>query len=65
MVYILSITLHKNVFVLYFLGVICAFLSGICPVDILGEVASIAALITYIFVHVSLIVVIIMNLCFN
>ncbi|CAF2604017.1 unnamed protein product [Rotaria sp. Silwood2] len=37
-------------------GVFCAIFSGICPVDILGETTSISALITYIFVHVAVIV---------
>ncbi|CAF2974033.1 unnamed protein product [Rotaria sp. Silwood2] len=34
-------------------GVFCAIFSGICPVDILGETTSISALITYIFVHIT------------
>ncbi|CAF2820936.1 unnamed protein product [Rotaria sp. Silwood2] len=38
------------------LGVFCAVFSGICPVDMLGETTSISALITYIFVHVAVIV---------
>ncbi|CAF3355013.1 unnamed protein product [Rotaria sp. Silwood2] len=37
-------------------GVFCAIFSGICPVDILGETTSISALITYIFVHITVIV---------
>ena len=38
-------------------GLISVILSGICPVDILGEVASIGALTTFFLVHVSVIVV--------
>ncbi|CAF4452051.1 unnamed protein product [Rotaria sp. Silwood2] len=37
-------------------GVFCAVFSGICPVDILGETTSISALISYIFVHITVIV---------
>ncbi|CAF2603781.1 unnamed protein product [Rotaria sp. Silwood2] len=37
-------------------GVFSAIFSGICPVDILGKTTSISALITYIFVHVTVIV---------
>ncbi|CAF2603742.1 unnamed protein product [Rotaria sp. Silwood2] len=37
-------------------GTFCAVLSGIFPVDILGETTSISALITYIFVHITVIV---------
>ncbi|CAF4579062.1 unnamed protein product [Rotaria sp. Silwood2] len=37
-------------------GVFCAIFSGICPVDILGETTSISALVTYIFVHITVIV---------
>ncbi|CAF4526069.1 unnamed protein product, partial [Rotaria sp. Silwood1] len=37
-------------------GIFCAVISGICPVDILGETTSISALITYIFVHITVIV---------
>ncbi|CAF3385466.1 unnamed protein product [Rotaria sp. Silwood1] len=37
-------------------GIFCAVFSGICPVDILGETTSISALITYIFVHITVIV---------
>ncbi|CAF4173629.1 unnamed protein product, partial [Rotaria sordida] len=37
-------------------GVFCAVFSGIFPVDILGETTSIGALITYIFVHITVIV---------
>ena len=40
-----------------FLGVFCAIISGVCPVDILGGTASISALITYLFVHIEVIVV--------
>ncbi|CAF3347124.1 unnamed protein product [Rotaria sp. Silwood2] len=36
--------------------IFCAVFSGICPVDILGETTSISALITYIFVHITVIV---------
>lgn len=39
------------------LGLICALFSGIFPVDIVGETTSIAALITYTFVHITVIVV--------
>ncbi|CAF0958463.1 unnamed protein product [Rotaria sordida] len=38
------------------MGVFCAIFSGICPVDILGETTSIGALITYLFVHITVIV---------
>ncbi|CAF4352264.1 unnamed protein product, partial [Rotaria sordida] len=38
------------------MGVFCAIFSGVCPVDILGETTSIGALITYIFVHITVIV---------
>ncbi|CAF3420028.1 unnamed protein product [Rotaria sp. Silwood1] len=37
-------------------GIFCAVFSGICPVDILGETSSISALITYLFVHITVIV---------
>ncbi|CAF4961975.1 unnamed protein product [Rotaria sp. Silwood1] len=37
-------------------GIVCAVFSGICPVDILGETSSISALITYLFVHITVIV---------
>ncbi|CAF2410478.1 unnamed protein product [Rotaria sp. Silwood2] len=37
-------------------GIFCAVFSGICPVDILGETTSISALISYIFVHITVIV---------
>ncbi|CAF4521807.1 unnamed protein product [Rotaria sp. Silwood1] len=37
-------------------GTFCAVFSGICPVDILGESTSISALITYIFAHITVIV---------
>ncbi|CAF3950618.1 unnamed protein product [Rotaria sordida] len=37
-------------------GIFCAIFSGICPVDILGETSSISGLITYIFVHIAVIV---------
>lgn len=40
-----------------FLGGFCAILSGLCPVDILGDTASMAALIIFLFVHISVIVV--------
>ena len=39
------------------LGIFCAVFSGILPVDIVGETSSISALITYIFVHIEVIVV--------
>ncbi|CAF1346963.1 unnamed protein product [Rotaria sordida] len=38
------------------IGVFCAIFSGICPVDIVGETCSISALITYLFVHITVIV---------
>ena len=41
----------------FFLGVVSILFSGIISVDALGETASIGALMTYIFVHVCLIVV--------
>ncbi|CAF3979790.1 unnamed protein product [Rotaria sp. Silwood1] len=41
---------------IHFLGTFCAVFSGICPVDILGESTSISALITYIFAHITVIV---------
>ncbi|CAF0947864.1 unnamed protein product [Adineta ricciae] len=37
-------------------GTICALISGVCPIDILGETTSISALIVYFFVHISVIV---------
>ncbi|CAF1435935.1 unnamed protein product [Rotaria sp. Silwood1] len=37
-------------------GIFCAVFSGILPVDILGETASIGALIAYMFVHITVIV---------
>ncbi|CAF3422335.1 unnamed protein product [Rotaria socialis] len=37
-------------------GIFCAVVSGFFPVDILGETSAIGALIMYIFVHVSVIV---------
>ncbi|CAF4195847.1 unnamed protein product [Rotaria sp. Silwood2] len=37
-------------------GIFCTILPDICPVDILGETASISALITYVFVHITIIV---------
>lgn len=40
-----------------FLGTFCAIISGILPVDILGETASISALITYFFVHIEVMLV--------
>jgi APA family basic amino acid/polyamine antiporter len=39
------------------LGLFCAVISGIFPVDIVGETTSIAALITYLFVHIDVIIV--------
>ncbi|CAM4868797.1 unnamed protein product [Rotaria socialis] len=38
------------------IGIFCAFFSGFCPVDILGETTSIGALVSYIFAHVSVVV---------
>ncbi|CAF0960486.1 unnamed protein product [Rotaria sordida] len=38
------------------IGLFCTIFSGICPVDILGETTSIGTLITYIFVHITVIV---------
>ncbi|CAF1647947.1 unnamed protein product, partial [Rotaria sordida] len=38
------------------IGAFCAIFSGICPVDILDETTCISALITYIFVHITVIV---------
>lgn len=40
-----------------FSGGVCLIVSGLFPVDILGETTSISALITYIFVHVEVIIV--------
>jgi hypothetical protein len=40
-----------------FLGGMCAVIAGICPVDIIGETTTISALITFVFVHISVIVV--------
>ncbi|CAF1458652.1 unnamed protein product, partial [Rotaria sordida] len=37
-------------------GIFYAVFSGICPVDVLGETSSISSLITYIFVHITVIV---------
>ncbi|CAF4096831.1 unnamed protein product, partial [Rotaria sordida] len=37
-------------------GIFCTVFSGICPVDIFGETTSISALITYIFIHITVIV---------
>ena len=39
------------------LGVFCAVTSAVFPVDIVGETASITALIIYLFVHIEVIVV--------
>ncbi|CAF1206681.1 unnamed protein product [Rotaria sordida] len=49
-------SLATNKIYLDFLGVFCAVFSGILPVDILGETSSISALIAYIFVHITVIV---------
>ncbi|CAF0746562.1 unnamed protein product [Rotaria sp. Silwood1] len=38
------------------IGICCSVFSGICPINILGEVTSIGSLITYIFVHITVIV---------
>jgi hypothetical protein len=40
-----------------FLGVLCAVIAGICPIDIIGEITTVSALITYIFVHIGITVV--------
>ena len=40
-----------------YLGSFCAVISGVFPIDILGETTSISALITYFFVHIEVIVV--------
>ena len=40
-----------------FVGGFCAIISGVFPVDIVGETTSISALITYLFVHIEVIVV--------
>lgn len=40
-----------------YLGAFCAVISGVFPIDILGETTSISALITYLFVHIEVIVV--------
>ena len=40
-----------------FLGTFCAIMSGVFPVDIIGETTSISALIIYLFVHIEVIVV--------
>ncbi|CAF0977278.1 unnamed protein product [Rotaria magnacalcarata] len=37
-------------------GIFCAAVSGFFPVDILGETTAIGALITYIFVHISVVI---------
>ncbi|CAF2410417.1 unnamed protein product [Rotaria sp. Silwood2] len=37
-------------------GIFCALISGICPVDILGETTSTSALITYILIHISVVI---------
>ncbi|UJR21042.1 hypothetical protein I4U23_024142 [Adineta vaga] len=39
-----------------FSGVICAVFAGFCPIDVIGETSSISALITYLFVHIDLVV---------
>ena len=39
------------------LGTFCAVFSGLLPVDIVGDTSSLSALITYIFVHISVVVV--------
>jgi APA family basic amino acid/polyamine antiporter len=38
-------------------GVSCAIVSGIFPVDIVGDTTSLTSLITYLFVHINVIVV--------
>ena len=54
--------ISSRYFLTFFIGSICAFMSGICPIDILGELGGIGALITYICVHVCVIVVIMRDL---
>jgi APA family basic amino acid/polyamine antiporter len=39
------------------LGIFCVVFSGLLPVDIVGDTTSLSALITYIFVHISVVVV--------
>jgi hypothetical protein len=38
-------------------GVFCAVISGIFPIDIVGDTTALTALITYLFVHIDVIVV--------
>ncbi len=40
-----------------FVGTCCVVISGVCPVDIIGDTTSLSALITYLFVHIEVIVV--------
>ncbi|CAF3413685.1 unnamed protein product [Rotaria sp. Silwood1] len=49
-------TAYQIKFISTFLGIFCAVFPGIYSVDILGETTSISALITYIFVHITVIV---------
>nr|ACI90398.1 cationic amino acid transporter-like protein [Philodina roseola] len=37
-------------------GGICALISGVCPVDLIGEAASVAALVIYLAVHICVII---------
>ncbi|CAF3420054.1 unnamed protein product [Rotaria sp. Silwood1] len=46
-------TVYRIKFISTFLGIFCAVFSSIFPVDVLGETTSISALITYIFVHIT------------
>jgi APA family basic amino acid/polyamine antiporter len=41
----------------FILGIFCAVFAGFFPVDLVGETTSITAAITYIFVHIEVIVV--------
>jgi hypothetical protein len=38
-------------------GGFCAVISGIFPIDIVGDTTALTALITYLFVHIDVIVV--------
>jgi len=53
--------IHYYAFIKYnvslFSGGSCAIISGIFPVDIVGDASSIGALITYLFVHIEVIIV--------
>ncbi|CAF1266235.1 unnamed protein product [Adineta ricciae] len=37
-------------------GALCAIIAAFCPIDLVGETSSISALITYLFVHVEVII---------